>query len=463
MQISTTLRPPNALIVKSNHLVNAEYRLTPLEMKIVYLMAMQIKQGDEDFKTYYLRISDFKDDLGLKDNKALYSRMVDIVNRLMQRVIKIEDENGDVEQFHFVTYSKHKSANGTIAIRFVPELKPHFLELKAQFTSFYDTNVLSLRSSYSMRIYEFLKQYETIGRRIMEVDELKKKLEIQDKYRSYNMFKKKVIMQAEKDLRKSCDIYFSYNEIKEGRKINAIEFQIHRNRKTVPFKSSIQLKEEKEKEGVNFTIKQMLSDIGITDKQITKYVDEQKKDPSYLKALVEETKTRFEAGKIKNAAAYLVTLIEDNAQPKSAYENKVKKKRKEEGEKRREVLLKKKEQKIFIERLLGEFKDHREGQKQKISDNFTDRDWMEFESYALSLPQMFRKDLIENGKINYDAENLEHIRDVFIGTKKLPNFEETFVKWAYESYGIALETDKNSSSQYVMIAKQPSLFEKEEI
>jgi len=461
MQISTTLKSPNALIVKSNHLVNAEYRLTPLEMKIVYLMAMQIKQGDEDFKTYYLRISDFKEDLSLKDNKALYTRMVDIVNRLMQRVIKIEDENGDVEQFHFVTYSKHRSANGTIAIRFVPELKPHFLELKAQFTSFYDTNVLTLRSSYSMRIYEFLKQYETIGKRVMEVEELKKKLEIQDKYRSYNMFKKKVVMQAEKDLRKSCDIYFSYNEIKEGRKINAIEFLIHRNRKTVPFKSSVQVADEYQAE--TSSIRQTLSDMGITDKQISKYLDEQKKDPSYLKSLIDETKTRFEAGKIKNAAAYLVTLIEDNAQPKSTYENKMRKKQKVEDEKRKEVLIKKKEQKDFIDKLLGEFEKRRESQKHEMANNFTDKEWTEFESYALSLPQMFRKDLIKDGKINLAAENLEHIRDVYLGTKKLPNFEGAFVKWAYDTYGIALEADKHNSGKYVVVAKQPSLFEKEAI
>lgn len=461
MQISTTPPRSNSLIVKSNHLVNAEYRLTPLEMKIIYLMAMQIKQGDEDFKTYYLRISDFKDDLSLKDNKALYSRMVDIVNRLMQRVIKIEDENGDVEQFHFVTYSKHKSANGTIAIRFVPELKPHFLELKAQFTSFYDTNVLTLRSSYSMRIYEFLKQYEKIGKRTMEVDELKKKLEIQDKYRSYNMFKKKVIMQAEKDLKKSCDIYFSYNEIKEGRKINAIEFLIHRHRKTVPFKSSVQITEDKE--NVNSSIRELLSNMGITEKQITKYIDEQQKDPEYLQSLIEETKSRFEAGKIKNVAAYLVTLIEDNAQPKSAYENKLKRKRKEETDKKKEILLKRKDQRSLINKLLEEFGKKRESQKQKLIDNFAERDWIEFESYALSLPQMFRKDLIKDGKINHSAENLEHVRDVFLGTKKLPNFEEAFVKWAYEAYGLALEADKNNSGQYIMIAKQPSLFENEAI
>lgn len=454
---SEALKNTSSLIVKSNRLVNAEYRITPLEMKIIYLMSMQIKQGDEDFKTYYLRICDFKEDLGLRDNKALYTRMIDIVNRLMQRVIKIEDENGDVEQFHFITYSKHKSDNGTISIRFVPELKPHLLELKAHFTAFYDTNVLMLRSSYSMRIYEFLKQYEAIGKRRMKVDEIKKKLEIGDKYRSYYMFKKKVILQAEKDLKKHCDIYFTYDEIKDGRKVDAIDFFIQRNRKAVLFKKSGISEPEEHKSD----IKALLAEMGLTEKQIIQYVEEEGKNPIYLQSLIEETRKRFEAGKVKNPAAYLIRLIESGAKGKSDYEKKVEQNRRKAHDDEKVKAKKFRQEKAMVEKLLAEFEVFRTQQKKKLTQNFNDRDWEELESYVKTIPGSWRKGLLIEDKINRQADNIDHWIDIFIGSKKLPRFEEGFIKWAYDHHRVSVKEDQHHAGQYMIVGTQSSLFNKE--
>lgn len=454
MASSEAIKTTSSLIIKSNHLVNAEYRITPLEMKIIYLMSMQIKKGDEDFKTYYLRISDFKEDLGLKDNKALYTRMIKIVNRLMQRVIKLEDENGDVEQFHFITYSKHQSDNGTISIRFVPELKPHLLELKAHFTAFYDTNVLMLRSSYSMRIYEFLKQYELIGKRRMKVNEIKKKLELEDKYSSYNMFKKKVIKQAEKDLKKHCDIFFTFNEIKAGRKVDTIEFIIHRNRKAILYKSGIEEQPDHSKD----EIRELLSEMGLTKKQITQYVDEEKRNPLYLQSLIEETKTRFETGKVKKPAAYLVKLIETGIQSKSIYEKKVEKYTESKKQEKAQKQQTQKDSKALIQRIIHEYKAIREQQKKDIITKISDEEMDDFEAYLLDMPPVARRDLITDGKLNRKAENFSHWLDIYVGSRKMENFNMGLKEWAKKQFGVGLVEDQHSAEGYKLVALQENLF-----
>jgi len=48
-----------------------------------------------------------------------------------------------------------------------------------------------------------------------------------DQYTQYNYFKRRVILTAQQKLRDQTDIYFEFEEIKEGRKVNAILFLIH--------------------------------------------------------------------------------------------------------------------------------------------------------------------------------------------------------------------------------------------
>ena len=52
-------------------------------------------------------------------------------------------------------------------------MKPFLLSLKSHFTTYDVRNILKLPSTYSVRIYELLKQYEKIGKRRFDLQELK--------------------------------------------------------------------------------------------------------------------------------------------------------------------------------------------------------------------------------------------------------------------------------------------------
>ena len=58
-------------------------------------------------------------------------------------------------------------------------------------------NVIALSSVYAIRIYELCKQYEKLKERTVLVADLKEILEIKDKYKKYNDFKKYVLSIAE--------------------------------------------------------------------------------------------------------------------------------------------------------------------------------------------------------------------------------------------------------------------------
>jgi len=70
-----------------------------------------------------------------------------------------------------------------------------------------------LRRFYYIRIYELLKQYETIRQRYFDLEELKNKLGIlSEKYKFYGDIKRHIILPAQNELKKHTDIRFDFIE-----------------------------------------------------------------------------------------------------------------------------------------------------------------------------------------------------------------------------------------------------------
>jgi hypothetical protein len=112
-------------------------------------------------------------------------------------------------------------------------MKPFLLQLQTQFLMYDVRNILQLQSSYSVRIYELLKQYEKIGKRTFSIDDLKETLAVMDKYPLYANFKQRIIIKAQEDLEAYTDIRFSFEEVKKGRSIHSIVFTIKSNKSIV--------------------------------------------------------------------------------------------------------------------------------------------------------------------------------------------------------------------------------------
>jgi len=104
-------------------------------------------------------------------------------------------------------------------------MKPYLLNLKKNFTKFNIQNILPMKSSYSMRIYQLFKQYQKIGHRKFEVENLRNILQIPNSY-TYNNVKKIILMRAQEEMKLFSDLTFEFEEIKTGRKITDINFII---------------------------------------------------------------------------------------------------------------------------------------------------------------------------------------------------------------------------------------------
>ena len=441
-----TLPGNRKLIVKSNYLVNAEYNLSPIEMKIIYLMAMQVKKGDEDFKTYRMRIRDFQDIVGV-DSDALYVRMEEIVQRLMKRIVRVRHDNGDLDQFPFLARASHKNKKGIIELKFAPDLKPHLIDLKERFTSFYDYNVLSLKSTHSMRIYELLKQYEKIGYRVEKVDRIKQMLGIENKYRSYNYFKKRVIEQAQKDLAKHCDISFLFTEIKEGRKVNSIKFVIKRQKK-IEFFNSRHWNPDEEHQAL---AEQMIS-MGISEKDAASFVREYSK--AELEEKIKYVREKLKEGKVRNLGAYLKSLIVEEVEVVSPTEKELEEKEIERKIKQEELKKQIEREKTLLEKFAIEYDTNRETLTNNLVEAANEQDWKEFINYAKKNSYV-RNRLFKNGEIDMENKDTHFWFRVFIADERLPERDSDFIEWVAKQKGYYLQGEDGN---FRITGRQSSLF-----
>ena len=64
----------NKLVVKSNRLIEASYKLELQEQRLIILMASMVQPGDKDFQLYRIDIKDFNQIVGVK-NTAFYTEI----------------------------------------------------------------------------------------------------------------------------------------------------------------------------------------------------------------------------------------------------------------------------------------------------------------------------------------------------------------------------------------------------
>jgi plasmid replication initiation protein len=215
-------------VVQSNRLIEARYALTLGEARLLLAMIGKIKTTDNDFAEYSLQLTELAEIYDL-DRINIYEETKKITKKLMSRVLQVEMENGDLMLFHWVCKAICKK--GSVVLSFIPELKPYLLKLKREFTVFDIDAVKDFQSIYSLRLYQLLKQYLSIGYRELALEDLKEILGLnKGQYEQFHNFKARVLKQALKEFEAEesrCDITFKLETIKTGKKITHLKFFIY--------------------------------------------------------------------------------------------------------------------------------------------------------------------------------------------------------------------------------------------
>ncbi len=223
------------LIKKSNNLVESRYKFDIWETRFFLSILANIQKEHIDFKTYRIRYKDVIKTFGLKSGDA-YASLREAAKSLIRKTVRTtysvngverEQERNLISAIDYMSEGQVGTENHEyIDVVVHDEMKPFLLQLSKNFTAYDLRNVAQL-GVYSIRLYELLKQYESIGSRTLEVDEIKKMFELDTEYPKYNDFYRWVIKPSEAEINKHTDLLIlDIEKIKEGRRVVALRFKI---------------------------------------------------------------------------------------------------------------------------------------------------------------------------------------------------------------------------------------------
>lgn len=221
----------NRQIVKQDFkLVNAKYKLNTSEIKIIMNAISEIKMEDDEFHTYRIHLKDLSTELHNKSLSNNHTTLKNFCENLMKKPIYIPEEGRNFVVLNWFQSIRYLHNEASFEYKISSDLKPYLLELKERFVKYNLKYILPLTSNYSIRLYQLFKEYEKASKRTFTVEELQELLQVPSSYKRYSQFKQKVIQVAERELIENCDIFFEYEEIKLGRKVNELLFRIKPNR-----------------------------------------------------------------------------------------------------------------------------------------------------------------------------------------------------------------------------------------
>ena len=242
----------NLEVKKADVVVRARYKLNPLSLKFITSLIAGLKRGDSINETYQFKVKDFKELTGLK-RKDLYWAVKGSLKELLEKPIYIpkgKDENDNsFLMLNWVASAEYKEGEGIVEFEISNKLRPYLLEAQKKFLKYKLENILNLRSSYSIRMYEILKDwlemYSRYGHKAKvppkSLNEFRQILEIPKSY-MFGDIKRQILEKAKTELEKHTDIIFEYEEIKTGRKVTHLKFTIILN----PAKLESNIKTEQE-------------------------------------------------------------------------------------------------------------------------------------------------------------------------------------------------------------------------
>jgi plasmid replication initiation protein len=224
-------------IYKSNALIEASYTLSVAEQRIILACIAQVDRGSPitDEVMYSVPVSDIALATG-SDSKSMYKELFEASRKLRRRDVSIDLEpNGGgpkskTLEASWVQTIVYNEQEGTINLRFNKDMLPYLTELKAQFTRYHLSDVARMTSIYGIRLFEMLIQYTSVGAREIALEDLRKWLQLHDKYTLMADLRRYVIEPAINQVNEHSPLQVDYEVMRTGRKISHLKFSIDTKR-----------------------------------------------------------------------------------------------------------------------------------------------------------------------------------------------------------------------------------------
>lgn len=220
----------NELVVKSNKLIEAGFKLSLNEQRVILMAITHVRRdrplsSDEVFE---VKAADFMNFFGMSQKKA-YEELLDASQRLFERYVTIDNPDPETPELlstrtRWISSIDYIPNKGKIRLMFAQKMIPYLSVLEKEFTKYKLESVSKMTSTHAIRLYELLMQWGSVGERDVSIEWLKRQTQIEGKYAAIKDFKKNVIDIAVSQINEHTDIEVSYDQRKSGRTVTHFIF-----------------------------------------------------------------------------------------------------------------------------------------------------------------------------------------------------------------------------------------------
>jgi hypothetical protein len=219
------------LVVKSNRLVEAGYRLTLVEQRLILMAIVEARETGKGIDgNDFVRITatEYAQRFEIDESNA-YLQLKEARKSLFNRqftLYQTDKETGHMEiiEARWLSAASYIDRAGTISLQFSQAIVPFITRLEAEFTRYTLEKVAKMTSAYAIRLYELLVQWGSVGRREVELEWLRKILMVENDYPRLFDFKKWVIDVALAQINAHSDLAARYDQRKTGRNVTHLIF-----------------------------------------------------------------------------------------------------------------------------------------------------------------------------------------------------------------------------------------------
>lgn len=220
--------PP--MVYKSNALVEAAYRLSVQEQRIILACIGQVRRDEQvtDEVLYSVTAADLANLSGMAVSDA-YKELKEAALRLKRREVRLTQEpNGKGKKpkvmiTGWVQTIFYIEGEGRVELRFTKDMLPYLTDLQREFTRYALSDVAKMTSAHGIRLYELLAQWPD-GHREVALNDLRRWLQLEDRYPSIKDFKLRVLDPAVAQINEHSPLAVTWEQRKTGRKVTHLTF-----------------------------------------------------------------------------------------------------------------------------------------------------------------------------------------------------------------------------------------------
>lgn len=222
------------LVTKSNSLINARYSLTLNEQRALLCCIAQIDSRPfaepiTDRTRFVIKAQDFAAVSNIKIDQA-YRDLRMGAKRLMRRVLIIKNPDAsrqeiEEREIHWIRKADYIKKGASVELYFSEDILPYISQLQGLFKSYKLKYLAPMKSSYGIRLYEIISQWRDFKASAeIEIDELRRLFELENKYKNSKDFRRNVIDPAVEDINLFTDIELKYTMRKTNGAVSHFNF-----------------------------------------------------------------------------------------------------------------------------------------------------------------------------------------------------------------------------------------------